>query len=146
MTMSRPGIPVDGGAFACVPGFHRRIDDWLLSLPPAGPEGSGKPWTEADLLRLAPGVVYAPGKAGDMVIWNNLLPHGAGVNRTAVARVVQYGAEAGHTHHSMQLKLPVVTQRDCGGGGAASMSPVPEGSVTAESIEANRRYHQVVKS
>jgi ectoine hydroxylase-related dioxygenase (phytanoyl-CoA dioxygenase family) len=67
--------PAEQGAFQCVPGFHRRIDN----EPPAtrdlaGMEG-GRP---------------IPGAAGDMVIWHEALPHGATPNRGERPRIVQY--------------------------------------------------------
>eukprot|EP01048_Picozoa_sp_COSAG05_P021266 COSAG05_NODE_3862_length_1801_cov_2.689777_1_plen_353_part_00 len=99
--------PSDGGAFTCIPGFHKKIDSWLGSLP-ASIDGK-KPWCEQDLLDQ--GVVSVPGKAGDLVIWNSLLPHGAGVNRATKSRVVQY----------------------CG------LSPA--GEVSLEEIERQRHYH-----
>ena len=101
-------VPADGGAFTCVPGFHRRIDSWLGSLPPH--VDGGKPWSEEDLLAMGP--VAVPGRAGDVVIWNSLLPHGAGVNRSAQPRVVQY----------------------------VGLDPAPA-AVDAELLESNRRWH-----
>lgn len=69
------------GAFQCVPGFHRRIDDWLAGLPPgADPRAQD----------LSAGAVKVPGQAGDMVIWHAALPHGATPNRAAHPRLVQY--------------------------------------------------------
>jgi hypothetical protein len=72
----------DQGAFTCVPGFHRRIEEWLRSLPP-----------EADPRRQdisALGAVPIAGRAGDLIIWHHALPHGSSPNRAAVPRVVQY--------------------------------------------------------
>lgn len=72
----------DQGAFTCVPGFHRRIEQWLNSLPPgADPRAQ-------DLTKL--GAVPIAGRAGDLVIWHQALPHGASPNRSARPRVVQY--------------------------------------------------------
>jgi ectoine hydroxylase-related dioxygenase (phytanoyl-CoA dioxygenase family) len=73
--------PAHHGAFCCVPGFHRRIDSWLGELP-----------AEADprreILKHAP--VAVPGRAGDMVLWRDTLPHGASPNRGTYPRIVQY--------------------------------------------------------
>lgn len=76
--------PEDTGAFVIVPGFHRQIESWLKNLP-----ASAVPSAE-DLLAL--GTVQVPGNAGDLVIWNSLCPHSAGVNhnREGRVRVVQY--------------------------------------------------------
>jgi hypothetical protein len=70
------------GAFRCVPGFHRAIDTWLNHLPP------GADPRNEDLEKLGP--VPIPGRAGDLVIWHQALPHGASPNRAAHPRVVQY--------------------------------------------------------
>ena len=70
------------GAFTCVPGFHRRIEAWLESLPPGA-----DPRTQ-DLAAL--GAVPIAGKAGDLIIWHHALPHGSSPNRARVPRVVQY--------------------------------------------------------
>lgn len=70
------------GAFTCVPGFHREIEDWLRSLPPqADPR-------RQDLWALGP--VPIAGRAGDLIIWHHALPHGASPNRAASPRIVQY--------------------------------------------------------
>jgi hypothetical protein len=72
----------DQGAFTCVPGFHRHIEDWLNELPPdADPRAQ-------DLAAL--GAVPIAGRAGDLIIWHHALPHGSSPNRANVPRVVQY--------------------------------------------------------
>ena len=72
----------DQGAFTCVPGFHRIIEEWLNALP----DGADP---RAQELR---GFVPVPiaGRAGDLIIWHHALPHGASPNRSARPRVVQY--------------------------------------------------------
>jgi hypothetical protein len=72
----------DQGAFSCVPGFHRVIQTWLNNLPP------GADPRQEDLEKL--GSIPIPGKAGDLIIWHQALPHGASPNRAAKPRVVQY--------------------------------------------------------
>jgi hypothetical protein len=72
----------DQGAFSCVPGFHRRIDRWLESLPP----GANPRLQDLDAL----GRVPIPGQAGDFVIWHHALPHGSSPNRATRPRIVQY--------------------------------------------------------
>lgn len=74
--------PPEQGAFRCVPGFHRRLDAWLDALP-AGADPRGQ-----DLHAL--GVQHVGGRAGDLVIWNAKLPHGASPNRGTRPRIVQY--------------------------------------------------------
>lgn len=75
-------VKSDEGAFHCVPGFHREIGSWLDSLP-AG----------ADPREMAPQMlkpVPVPGNAGDLVIWNQALPHCATPNLGIEPRLVQY--------------------------------------------------------
>jgi Phytanoyl-CoA dioxygenase (PhyH) len=73
---------VDQGAFRCVPGFHRKLNDWLRSLPP---ESNPR---EENLESL--GAVPIAGQAGDLIVWRQELPHGSSPNRTAQPRIVQY--------------------------------------------------------
>jgi hypothetical protein len=70
------------GAFTCVPGFHRKIENWIKSLP----EGTDP--RKQNLESLGP--IPVPAKAGDLVIWHSALPHGAGVNTADRPRVAQY--------------------------------------------------------
>lgn len=70
----------DQGAFRCVPGFHKRIDDWLANLNGANPR-------EADL---SAEVKHVAGKAGDLIIWRQDLPHAASPNRSDKPRLSQY--------------------------------------------------------
>ncbi len=70
------------GAFTCVPGFHRVIEAWLKSLP------DGVDPRQQDLHAL--GAKPIAGRAGDLIIWNDGLPHGASPNRGARPRIVQY--------------------------------------------------------
>jgi Phytanoyl-CoA dioxygenase (PhyH) len=74
--------PPEQGAFTCVPGFHRRIDAWLASLPP-----EVEP-RQQDLHAL--GSQPIGGRAGDLIIWNDALPHGSRPNRGRAPRLVQY--------------------------------------------------------
>jgi Phytanoyl-CoA dioxygenase (PhyH) len=74
--------PANQGAFSCIPGFHRRLDEWLRTLP-AGAD-------PREALRREPGFVPIAGNAGDLVIWHHLLPHGSSPNRGRLPRVAQY--------------------------------------------------------
>lgn len=70
------------GAFHCVPGFHRRLPDWLAGVP----DGiHPRDWALRDL---EPTPV--PGQAGDFILWHQALPHCATPNRGALPRMVQY--------------------------------------------------------
>lgn len=70
------------GALTVVPGFHKKIEEWLQALP-----GNLNP-READLAGLGPAPIAA--NAGDFIIWNHKLPHGSSPNRAGSPRIVQY--------------------------------------------------------
>lgn len=72
------------GAFQCVPGFHRKIGAWLDGLPP------GADPRQAILDAFEP--VKIGGKAGDLIIWRQELPHGSSLNRADYPRFAQYMA------------------------------------------------------
>jgi ectoine hydroxylase-related dioxygenase (phytanoyl-CoA dioxygenase family) len=74
--------PPEQGAFTLVPGFQRWGEAWLNSLP----RGTN-PRTQ-DLHAL--GAIPVGGRAGDLVIWHQALPHGASPNRGTRPRLVQY--------------------------------------------------------
>lgn len=74
--------PEEQGAFTCVPGFQHQLEAWLASLP------AGANPREQDLHAL--GSKPIAGRAGDLVIWNNALPHGSRPNRGPRPRIVQY--------------------------------------------------------
>jgi hypothetical protein len=69
------------GAFCCVPGFHRKLENWLKDLP-EGIEPRG-----VDLTGEA---IPVAAEAGDFVIWHQALPHGSSPNRGKYPRIVQY--------------------------------------------------------
>src|SRR5260370_36203559 len=73
----------DQGAFTCVPGFHRRLGDWLAQLPP---RTNPRDRTVLDTL----GAVPIAGREGDLVIWHHALPHGSSPNRSDPPLVAQY--------------------------------------------------------
>ncbi|MFZ6681911.1 phytanoyl-CoA dioxygenase family protein [Undibacterium sp. Tian12W] len=74
--------PPEQGALTLVPGFHRRLSTWLGELPVnTNPR-------EQDLHTL--GSIPVGGKAGDLVIWQQALPHGSRPNRGKLPRIVQY--------------------------------------------------------
>ncbi len=74
--------PANQGAFTCIPGFHRKLENWLENLPP-----------DADprkVVREEPGAKPIAGKAGDLIIWHSALPHGSRPNSSDQPRMVQY--------------------------------------------------------
>jgi ectoine hydroxylase-related dioxygenase (phytanoyl-CoA dioxygenase family) len=70
------------GAFTLVPGFHKRVDRWMLELK------AGENPRDQDLHALGSKPIAA--KAGDFVIWNQALPHGSSPNTSTLPRFVQY--------------------------------------------------------
>ncbi len=74
--------PADHGAFSCVAGFHQRLEQWLKELP----TGIDPREAARRELRATP----IAGQAGDLVIWNQALPHQATANSGSFPRVAQY--------------------------------------------------------
>jgi hypothetical protein len=74
--------PPEQGAFTVVPGFQRWGEAWLQNLPP------GADPRRQDLYALGPRAIG--GRAGDLVIWHQALPHGASPNRGTRPRMVHY--------------------------------------------------------
>ena len=72
------------GAFTCIPGFHRRIADWLKTL---SDEDDPRTRMQAEFGHLAKPIA---GREGDLVIWNSLLPHGSSPNSAERPRIAQY--------------------------------------------------------
>lgn len=78
---------VDQGAFCCVPGFHLKIEEWLLE--------QNKKQNKTDIELQQQDWSKWPAKsiaanAGDLIIWHHALPHGASPNRAKLPRMVQY--------------------------------------------------------
>jgi len=74
--------PAEQGAFTVVPGFHRWGEAWLHELP------AGANPRAQNLYAL--GARPLGGRAGDLIIWHQALPHGASPNRGQRPRLVQY--------------------------------------------------------
>jgi ectoine hydroxylase-related dioxygenase (phytanoyl-CoA dioxygenase family) len=70
------------GAFCCVPGFHKKIDNWLEDQP-QGINLQEQDWTQWPVKPIA-------ARAGDLIIWHQALPHGSSPNRADFPRMVQY--------------------------------------------------------
>jgi ectoine hydroxylase-related dioxygenase (phytanoyl-CoA dioxygenase family) len=70
------------GGFQCVPGFHKKLIDWCEKQPvdrdPFIPNLDGLSIKEI------------PGKAGDLIIWHQALPHGNTPNTANRPRLAQY--------------------------------------------------------
>lgn len=85
---------VDGGGFRCVPGFHRRFNDWLATLPKDKSLESkdGGQWivNHPELEGLFAEARNIAAAAGSLVIWHRLLPHINGRNLSSTPRFAQY--------------------------------------------------------
>lgn len=72
----------DQGCFQCVPGFHKRIEEWAITQPqnrnPRVPDTTGMLIKKIE------------GKAGDLIIWHQALPHGNSANTSSKPRLAQY--------------------------------------------------------
>jgi len=72
----------DQGGFQCVPEIYRNLEEYINSQPPNRdprvPDISGYD------------VLPVPGEAGDLLIWDVLLPHGNGENLSNEIRFAQY--------------------------------------------------------
>jgi hypothetical protein len=84
----------DGGGFRCVPGFHRRFDDWLASLPDdrSLESSDGGQWivNHPELEGLFAEAQTIPATEGSLVLWHRLLPHINGRNLSTTPRFAQY--------------------------------------------------------
>ena len=74
--------PAEQGAFSCIPGFHRTLSTWLAALP-AGAD-------PREVIRHDNRLKPIAGKAGDLVLWHQSLPHASSPNRGTKPRVAQY--------------------------------------------------------
>ena len=95
----------DQGGFQCVPGFPRQFPEWVKTQPadrnPRAP----------DLTELE--VKSIPGRAGDLLIWDSLLPHGNGRNTSDRPRLAQYIAMGpAKPENENQLQERIATWRE----------------------------------
>jgi len=73
---------VEMGGFQCVPALYRSFAEWVKTQPadrdPYQPDITG-----FDIVKI-------PARAGDLLIWNSLLPHGIRPNQSDQPRLAQY--------------------------------------------------------
>jgi ectoine hydroxylase-related dioxygenase (phytanoyl-CoA dioxygenase family) len=70
------------GGFQCVPELYRDLPEWIARQP------TDRDARVPDLTGYS--ITPIPLRAGEMVIWNSLLPHGNGRNRSGRPRLAQY--------------------------------------------------------
>ncbi len=72
----------DMGGFHCLPGWHKRSEEWAKVQTGRGGL-HGADWETYPVKTI-------PGKAGDLLIWHKALPHGSGKNTSNRLRLCQY--------------------------------------------------------
>ena len=77
-------VNIDDGAFHCVPNFQHKVSDWIKTVPKSEDLRS----VAASSLKYD--LVGISGNAGDMIIWQQALPHCATPNKGHEPRLVQY--------------------------------------------------------
>lgn len=85
------------GGFICVPELYRDLPEWLAKRP-EDQKANNKP----DLTGYS--ITKVPLKAGDMVIWHVLLPHGNGQNASDRPRLAQYITMSPAREHDTALR------------------------------------------
>ena len=87
---------VEQGGLQVVPGFHRIFEEWVKTQP-----ADRDPW-KPDLSGLK--LIPVETKAGDLVIWHSLIPHGTRRNNSNRPRLAQYISmfPASETHETMR--------------------------------------------
>ena len=87
--------PPEQGALTLVPGLLKHLSDWLNHL------GPGLDPQQQDLHAL--GSIPIGGHEGDMIIWNQALPHGSRPNLGSRPRIVQHiNMYPGRERHPME--------------------------------------------
>jgi ectoine hydroxylase-related dioxygenase (phytanoyl-CoA dioxygenase family) len=80
------------GGFQCVPGTHLRVEEIAAAIP----EGRNPRTPIVD----PKDIQSVPGKAGDLIIWNNWLLHSNSRNRTHKPRLAQYVTMTPASYHT----------------------------------------------
>ncbi len=73
---------LDTGGFQCVPSIFRDLEKWIIKQP------EGRDPFIPDLEGYE--IEFVPMKAGELLIWNSLLPHGVRPNTSDTVRLAQY--------------------------------------------------------
>lgn len=75
-------VPENRGPLQVVPGFQHRFEDWITTWPDLHDAHQA--------MRESVTAVPVPGNKGDIVLWQQTLPHAASVNHSQLPRFVQY--------------------------------------------------------
>ena len=90
-----------GGGFACVPGFHRVAAEWARDHPDSLPASTQSLELHPEVLAAGFDVKTIGGKAGDLLIWDGMLPHSNSPNRSTQPRMIQIVTMFPHDAHSV---------------------------------------------
>lgn len=75
-------VPENRGPLTLVPGFHHQFENWIKTYPDV---------SEAhQAMRKTVTSVPVPGQKGDIILWQQTLPHAASANHSDLPRFVQY--------------------------------------------------------
>jgi hypothetical protein len=75
-------VPENRGPLTLVPGFHHRFESWMATHP--------DPHEAHQAMQNTFSGTPVPGKKGDIILWQQTLPHAASANHSDVPRFVQY--------------------------------------------------------
>jgi len=75
-------VPENRGPLTIIPGFHRQFEEWMKTHP--------DPDEAIKKVQSTFTATSIPGKKGDIVLWQQTLPHAASANHSDLPRFVQY--------------------------------------------------------
>ncbi|TCC89605.1 phytanoyl-CoA dioxygenase family protein [Pedobacter hiemivivus] len=75
-------VPVERGPLHLVPGFNNKFKDWIRDFSSLD--------RAHEYMRITERSVPVPGEKGDLILWQNTIPHAAGKNQSDLPRFVQY--------------------------------------------------------
>lgn len=93
--------PSHAGGFHCAPSIYKKLQAWLDAHP-------NMDWQKPDIADDL--VVHVTGEAGDLIVWDPFLPHGASRNFHSRPRLAQYIAMAPVARHSEAERQKRITR------------------------------------
>lgn len=75
-------VPVERGPLCLVPAFNNKFNDWVKNFSSLD--------RAHDYMRVTERPVPVPGEKGDLILWQNTIPHAASKNQSDLPRFVQY--------------------------------------------------------
>lgn len=77
-------VEENGGGYQCVPAIYKRLDAWLDAHACGDDFDFFNPGISFDE------AIHVEGQAGDLIVWNSLLPHGPAPNFSQRPRIAQF--------------------------------------------------------